>query len=62
VVRLHYVEVQQPNMHDPAGDLQRVQEALEFEWRLTDLRCDVRVSVRSSPSGQNSGIRSMGLR
>ena len=43
VVRLHYVEVQQPNMHDPAGDLQRVQEALEFEWRLTDLRCDVRV-------------------
>lgn len=43
VVRLHYVEVQQPNMHDPAGDLQRMQEALEFEWRLTDLRCDVRV-------------------
>lgn len=43
VVRLHYVEVQQPNMHEPAGDLQRVQEALEFEWQLTDLRCDVRV-------------------
>ncbi len=43
VVRLHYVEVQQPNMNDPAGDLQRVQEALEFEWRLTGLRCDVRV-------------------
>ncbi|MDH3689415.1 MAG: ASKHA domain-containing protein [Gammaproteobacteria bacterium] len=43
VVRLHYVEVQPPNMHDPAGDLQRVQAALEFEWRLSDLRCDVRV-------------------
>ena len=43
VVRLHYIEVQQPNMQNPAGDLQRVQEALEFEWQLTDLRCDVRV-------------------
>ncbi len=43
VVRLHYIEVQQPDMQDPAGDLQRVQEALEFEWQLTDLRCDVRV-------------------
>ena len=43
VVRLHYIEVQQPDMQNPAGDLQRVQEALEFEWQLTDLRCDVRV-------------------
>ena len=27
-VRLHYVEVQEPDMHDPRGDLQRLQEAL----------------------------------
>ncbi len=43
VERLNYIEVQQPDMQDPAGDLQRVQEALEFEWQLTELRCDVRV-------------------
>ncbi|MDH3714953.1 MAG: ASKHA domain-containing protein [Gammaproteobacteria bacterium] len=44
VVRIYYVEVQQPNMHDPASDLRRLQEALEFEWRLTNLRwCDLRV-------------------
>ncbi len=44
IVRIHYVEVQEPNMHDPAGDLRRLQEALEFEWRLTNLRwCDLRV-------------------
>lgn len=43
VVRLYYVDVQEPDMHDPSSDLRRLQEALEFEWRLTDLRCDVRV-------------------
>ncbi len=43
VVRLYYVEVQEPDMHDPSGDLRRLKEALEFEWRLTDLHCDVRV-------------------
>ena len=43
VVRLHYVQVQQPDMHDPSGDLRRVFEALEAEWSLTDLTCDLAV-------------------
>ena len=43
VVRLHYVEVQPPDMHDPAGDLQRLAGALEKEWGLRDLDCDLRV-------------------
>jgi len=43
VVRLHYVEVQEPDMQDPSGDLRRLQNALEFEWRLTNLSCDVTV-------------------
>jgi len=43
VIRLHFVEVQQPDMHDPSGDLRRLEDALEFEWRLTNLQCDVRV-------------------
>jgi uncharacterized 2Fe-2S/4Fe-4S cluster protein (DUF4445 family) len=42
-IRLHYVEVQEPDMHDPSGDLRRLEDALEFEWRLTGLQCDVRV-------------------
>jgi uncharacterized 2Fe-2S/4Fe-4S cluster protein (DUF4445 family) len=41
LIRLHYVDVQQPDMHDPSGDLRRLEDALEFEWRLTDLACDV---------------------
>jgi len=43
VVRLHYVQVQQPDMHDPSGDLRRLYEALESEWNLTDLVCDLSV-------------------
>ena len=44
VVRLYYVEVQEPNMYDPSGDFKRLMQALEFEWRLTDLRWgDLRV-------------------
>ena len=42
MVRIYYVEVQEPDMHDPSGDLRRLQDALEFEWRLTDLGCDLR--------------------
>jgi uncharacterized 2Fe-2S/4Fe-4S cluster protein (DUF4445 family) len=42
-IRLHFVEVQQPDMHDPSGDLRRLEDALEFEWRLTGLQCDVRM-------------------
>ncbi len=41
VMRIYYVEVQQPNMHDATGDLQRLKEALEFEWRLHDLTYDL---------------------
>jgi len=43
VIRVYYVEVQEPNMHDPSGDLQRLKEALEFEWRLTDLTTDLQL-------------------
>ncbi len=42
-IRLHFVEVQEPDMHDPSGDLRRLEDALEFEWRLTGLQCDVRM-------------------
>ncbi len=43
VVRLHYVEVREPDMFDPAGDLQRVMEALANDWGLEQLACDPHV-------------------
>ena len=41
LLRLHYVEVQQPDMHDPSGDLRRLLDALESEWQLSGLECDL---------------------
>lgn len=43
VVHLHFVEVRQPDMHDPSGDLQRLMNALQEEWSLTNLQCDLQV-------------------
>ncbi|MDZ4735901.1 MAG: ASKHA domain-containing protein [Rhodospirillaceae bacterium] len=42
VVKLHYVEVREPDMHDPSGDLQRLQVALAQQWGLQNLDCDLR--------------------
>ncbi len=42
-IRLHYIEVPEPNMHDPSGDLERMLEALEFEWGLTDIDYDFQI-------------------
>jgi uncharacterized 2Fe-2S/4Fe-4S cluster protein (DUF4445 family) len=43
IVTLHYVEVDQPDMHDPAGHLQRLQRALTKEWGLGKLSADLQV-------------------
>jgi uncharacterized 2Fe-2S/4Fe-4S cluster protein (DUF4445 family) len=43
VVRLHYVQVKEPDMHDPSGDLRRLFDALEQEWDLKNLGCDLAV-------------------
>lgn len=39
-VRLYYVEVEQPDMHDPSGDLRRLKKALATEWDLHGLDCE----------------------
>ncbi len=41
-MRLHYVEVEEPDMHNPTGDLERLIAALKQQWSLTDLECDLR--------------------
>ncbi len=38
LVRLYFVQVEEPDMHSPTGDLQRLKLALEQEWQLTELR------------------------
>ena len=41
VVRLHTVDVTEPDLATPTGDLGRLFEALRREWGLTDLRADL---------------------
>ena len=43
VVRLHYVEVAEPDMHDPSSDFRRVAEALEAQWQIKDARAELTV-------------------
>jgi uncharacterized 2Fe-2S/4Fe-4S cluster protein (DUF4445 family) len=43
VVRLHYVEVDEPDLASPSSDLGRLRAALEREWELTALECDAHV-------------------
>jgi uncharacterized 2Fe-2S/4Fe-4S cluster protein (DUF4445 family) len=49
VTRLYYVEVREPDMHDPSGDLQRLVQALEKEWQLQNLSCDLAVLQALQP-------------
>jgi uncharacterized 2Fe-2S/4Fe-4S cluster protein (DUF4445 family) len=49
LVKLHYVEVAEPDMHDPSGDLQRLELALAREWQLANLECDLSVLQQLQP-------------
>ncbi|WP_027135767.1 ASKHA domain-containing protein [Geminicoccus roseus] len=40
---LHFVEVQEPDMHDPRGDLERLLEAMRTQWQLEGLSADLHV-------------------
>jgi len=40
--RLYYVEVQEPDMHEPSGDLERLMKALEEQWGLVGINGDLR--------------------
>jgi len=40
-IRLYVVDVQEPDMHDPSGDLRRLKQALNSEWGLSELRTNL---------------------
>ena len=49
LVRLYYVEVQEPDMHDPSGDLRRLLNALEADWQLMNLSFDIALLATIQP-------------
>ena len=43
LIRLHYVEVREPDMHDPSSDARRLAEALAAQWGIAEGRLDLAV-------------------
>ncbi len=42
-VKLNYVEVEQPDIHEPSGDLERLKEAFASQWGLDRVSVDIPV-------------------
>ncbi|OUS08705.1 drug:proton antiporter [Rhodobacterales bacterium 52_120_T64] len=48
--KLYYVEVQEPDMHEPSGDLERLQKALKEQWYLDVAGSDLRTLQLLQPA------------
>ena len=55
VVYLHYVEVDEPDMHEPASDLRRLEAALAAQWGLEGLAADLAVIRQLQPALREGG-------
>ncbi|MEP1537772.1 MAG: ASKHA domain-containing protein [Paracoccaceae bacterium] len=47
--KLYYVEVQEPDMHDPSGDLERLRDALSKQWSLENVHADLHILQSLQP-------------
>ncbi len=47
--RLYFIEVQEPDMHEPSGDLERVCKALAEQWQITDVTAKLPVLNKLQP-------------
>ena len=48
--KLYFIEVAEPDMHEPSGDLERLNEALKSQWGLEEVSADLRVMRKLQPS------------
>ena len=48
--RLFYVEVEEPDMHKPSGDLERLVEALRVQWEIEGVQCDLHILQTMQPA------------
>nr|WP_325251719.1 ASKHA domain-containing protein [Amylibacter sp.] len=53
--KLYYVEVQEPDMHDPTGDLERLVKALRDQWDLPHLEADLGILQTMQPILRKGG-------
>ena len=48
--RLYFVEVAEPDMHEPSGDLERLEKALAEQWGLAHVKGDLRTLQMLQPA------------
>ncbi|MCA3509687.1 MAG: DUF4445 domain-containing protein [Rhodobacter sp.] len=48
--RAVYVEVAEPDMHEPTGDFERLALALRDQWQMTDVEADLAILRRLQPA------------
>ncbi|MDH3263107.1 MAG: ASKHA domain-containing protein [Paracoccaceae bacterium] len=53
--RLHYVEVAEPDMHEPSGDLERLARALKEQWQIDGIEADLEVLRKLQPALRKGG-------
>ena len=49
LVKLFYVAVEEPDMHEPSGDLERLVDALRDQWELDDVKADLHILQGMQP-------------
>ncbi|GAB5431830.1 MAG: ASKHA domain-containing protein [Epibacterium sp.] len=54
-IRLYYVEVEEPDMHKPTGDLERLCEGLEKQWNINGVKADFEVLRELQPTLRKGG-------
>ncbi|SMC41772.1 ASKHA domain-containing protein [Primorskyibacter flagellatus] len=47
--RLYYVEVEEPDMHEPTGDFERLERALKAQWDIPEIKADLATLARLQP-------------
>ncbi|UWQ80925.1 ASKHA domain-containing protein [Leisingera sp. S132] len=53
--RLYYVEVEEPDMHKPTGDMERLIEALDQQWNLKGVKTDLHILNVLQPALRKGG-------
>uniref|UniRef100_UPI002B26AF92 ASKHA domain-containing protein n=1 Tax=Leisingera sp. TaxID=1879318 RepID=UPI002B26AF92 len=53
--RLFYVEVEEPDMHKPTGDMERLIEALDAQWGLKGVKTDLHILHTLQPALRRGG-------
>ncbi|MFC3616481.1 ASKHA domain-containing protein [Lutimaribacter marinistellae] len=47
--RLYFIEVEEPDMHEPTGDLERVARALREQWQIEAVTADLSLMAKLQP-------------